>query len=262
MKDPLDKASLTRTGRELGHTFVVKEVTGSTNDDLRGMAEKGAAHGTAVIADRQETGRGRLGRKWSAPSGSGVLMSVLLRPGPDEAWSPGLVTLAAGAAAAAAVRNLCGIEAMIKWPNDVRVHGKKLAGILAEAGGRGKLDYVVLGIGINVNLAEDETPEEIRRIATSISMETGKDYTRSSLVHAFLDELEALIDPVRRGDSGPVLSSWKSMAEVVGKRVKAEVPGGTFFGRALGVREDGALLILEEPGGGERAVIAGDVTII
>jgi BirA family biotin operon repressor/biotin-[acetyl-CoA-carboxylase] ligase len=259
LDDPLDPEELARPGAGIGHTVIVKQRTGSTNDDAKELAEKGASHGTVVVAEEQERGRGRLDRTWHSPPGVNLLFSVILRPGlePERA---GLITIAAGVAAAEAVRGLCGLETRIKWPNDVRIKGRKLAGILAEAESR--MSYVVLGMGINVNLEPSRMPDEIKDTAASILAETKKRFKRAEVFRAVMEELERVLGLVERNDTQKVIESWMELSEAMGRKVKAKTPAETHVGTAVGVREDGALLIRDSETSRDIAVIAGDVTII
>ncbi len=257
--DRLIASELVRPGAKIAHAVVVKQKTGSTNDDARELAEHGAAAGAVVIAEEQETGRGRLGRAWHSPAGVNLMFSVLLRPAlPAE--KVGLVTIAAGVALARAVRGICGLDARIKWPNDVRVSGKKLAGILAESGPA--LEYVVLGVGLNVNLSAEALPMEIRPIATSLLIETGREWRRAEVFIRAMRELESVMAELDSGDSAGVISAWRGLAEAMGARVRAETPGGVFTGTAIGIRESGALVITDEASGQEREIVAGDVILI
>ncbi len=260
MDDRLISEQLVRPGSGLGHTVVVKESTGSTNDDALALAAAGAAHGTVVVAERQTKGRGRLGRRWQSPAGN-LFFSVILREG-LEPEAVGLVMIAAGVAVARALIKNYSILAKLKWPNDVRAFGKKLCGILAEGGGQGQLDYVVLGIGLNVNMRSEDLPPPIKEIASSIAEETGKERPRAEVLGQVLDELELALADLARGDYETVLAQWMALDEIIGKQVRAETPAGIFRGQARGIRRDGALLVKDDESGRERAVVAGDVVIV
>ncbi len=255
--DELLADELSRPGSRLGHTVVVKERTGSTNDDARRLADSGASHGAVVIAEEQEKGRGRLGRTWHSPAGKNLLFSIILREG-VSAGGTGMITLAAGVAAAEAIRAICRVPAMIKWPNDVRIRGRKVTGVLAEAGPG--MEYVILGTGMNVNLAAGDLPADLLDSATSLYMETGEQVQRAGLFKALMINLESMMELVADGNSQKVIERWKELSEAMGKTVRAETPAGIFTGVAESVREDGALVMRAD--GLERAVVAGDVTII
>ena len=240
--------------------LVLKAETGSTMDDARELAREGAASGTLVLADTQAGGRGRMGRSWVSPAGVNLYFSMIVRPRIEPAKFS-MITIAAGAALAEALADLAGIDARIKWPNDIRAGRKKLCGILAEAGGNEALEWVVVGAGINVNIEQDSLPHEIRHIATSLLAETGRKWPRARVFEkavAALDEAAGFLDA---GQEAEIISRWKARAEAMGKRVRVDAPGESFEGRALGIRPDGAFLV-EDLSGHERAVTAGDVILI
>lgn len=217
-------------------------VTGSTNDDLRRLAQAGAEHGTAVLADAQTRGRGRLGRRWECPPGANVFLSVLLRtPLPPER-AP-LLTLAAAVATAEA----CGPAYRIKWPNDVLApDGRKVAGILAEAEWQaGELAFVVLGVGVNV-AAAPPLPT-----ATCLAAD-GVPRDRDAVAIAVRDGILAQADRLAR-DPAAVLADWRARSATLGKQVRV----GEVSGLAVDVDEAGALLVRDEIG--LRRVLAGDV---
>jgi len=258
--EKLDREKLLRPGARLGHDVVIKDVTGSTNDDAMELAKDGAPHGLVVIADRQDKGRGRLGRKWLSPPGAGLYFSVILKDGLPP--SPGLVTLAAGVAVAKALGQCSGLPARIKWPNDVRIGGKKISGILAEASGDGAVEQVILGIGVNINLAAADMVDDIKQIATSLSIETGREFDRAEVFKTMLDKLESAYDLLFVDGGKELLDEWKGLAEAMGARVKVDGPAGVFTGRVVGVTQSGALLVDDEDGGRRREVVAGDVIIL
>jgi len=244
---------LIRPGCRLGHAVTVTPLTGSTNDDARVLAVAGAAEGVAVLAEEQSAGRGRLDRRWLSDPGCNLLFSVILRPARLD--RPGLITLAAGVGLCAALR-AAGVDAKIKWPNDLRARGKKLAGILCEAGCGPGGDFVVLGIGLNVNQATF-APE---LAATSCSAELGRAVPRAPLFRRALAEMEAAL-ALAESDPPALLAAWLDRAECRGRRVRAETPAGVVEGLAVGVRDDGALLVRDDAGE-ERVVVAGDVVIL
>ncbi len=254
MDDPLSEDLLCRPGCILGHKVIVKQETYSTNDDAHELGRTTAPFGTVVTAEFQTKGRGRLSRSWHSPAGKNLLFSVLLSV--DAArQGPGLLTLAAGIAVARALLAR-GVDSAIKWPNDVRTRGCKLAGILCEATEK----YLVAGIGINVNQTAEEMPAELAATATSLFMETGKNWDRPALFKDVLALLEQELIKIEQGRQNKVLETWMEFSEVSGKRVRAHTPGGVIEGLACGVRPDGALLI--RTGNGEQAVMAGDVEVL
>ncbi len=261
MYDYLDPRAMARPGAALSHTVIVKESTGSTNDDAAALAREGALHGTVAAAELQHGGRGRLGRKWISPAGRNLLFSVVLRD-PAASAPPGLLTVAAGVAAASALARIAEVDPAIKWPNDVKIGGRKVCGILAEAGGSGRVDYVILGIGINVNLARGEMDPEIRGIATSLLIETGETRPREAVFVSVMEELEEALSLAAKDGAEELIERWKNRSEAVGKRVRVEAPGGGFEGVASGLRGDGALLVIEDGRSAATPVMAGDVIVI
>ncbi len=177
---PLNEASLKKhlAGKFVGHTLYYYEETGSTNDEAFLLGVKGAPEGTALIAERQNAGKGRMQRTWHSPPGANIYTSVLLRPHFSPNHAP-QISLAAGVAVADTLEPFCPGAVSLKWPNDVQIRGKKVCGILTQmktAGGA--VDFVVVGIGVNVNWKREEFPEDIREMATSVSMEAGREISR------------------------------------------------------------------------------------
>jgi len=226
--------------------------TGSTNADLVAAARAGAAAGTVLVAHHQTGGRGRLDRTWEAPPGSSVLMSLLLRPDGGAADVHRIVQ-AVGVAVVRAVGALTGVAASLKWPNDVLVGERKLAGILAEGVWEGdRLDALVVGVGIN-RAWPRPLPEHLAGSMIDLLEAAGTEVDAGSLVDAVLTGLDHL-------DAHPeeLDPAYRAALSTLGRDVRVEVAGGEVVGRAVDVDEHGAL-VLELPGGGRRAVLAGDV---
>jgi BirA family biotin operon repressor/biotin-[acetyl-CoA-carboxylase] ligase len=228
----------------------------STNDRARELAAEGAEN-VAVVADEQTGGRGRLDREWVAPSG-GVWLSLLTRPTAPPARAP-LFTLAAAVATVDACRE-AGVEARIKWPNDVLVTGdadrsgrggRKLAGILTEMEGEAdRVSWLVVGVGINADI----DPRGLPAGATSLRAETGADVDRRRVATAFLERFATLAETADRSDR--ILSAWRERASTLGRRVRVETPSGPVTGTAVDVESPGALVIDTDEG--TRRVHAGD----
>ncbi len=219
----------------------------STNRYLLDEAARGAAEGMVAVADEQSAGRGRLGRSWVAPPGASLLVSVLLRPdGPRDRWS--LVTIATALAAADAVAAETGIAARLKWPNDLVVADRKLAGILAEAEPGGGL---VVGMGINVHW--DALPPDLAEIATACNLCGGRPVTREQLLVTWLTGLDRRLDALNG-----VVREAEQRSATVGRRVRVEMPGETFEAVAVGLDTDGHLRVVRDDGRDE-AIAAGDV---
>ena len=231
----------------------------STNRYLKELAAKDARPGTVIIANRQSAGRGRLGRKFFSPEEKGIYMSILLRPDiPLERAV--LITSMAAVAVARAIERVSGIEAKIKWVNDIFLKGKKVCGILTEAGidaESGKFSYAVLGIGVNVG--EMEFPEELRDIATSVSNECGFVISKENLIDEILLELERWYATL---SDGGFLEESRKRSILLGKEILVldeTAPGGSYPAKAVDINELGNLVIERN---GERVVLnSGEVSI-
>jgi len=222
---------------------------GSTNDVAGVLAERNVAEGLVVIADRQTAGRGRLGRSWASPPGAGIYVSVVLRP---SARAAGLLTLAAGIAVAEGIGSATGLEVQVKWPNDVYVGERKLAGILAE----GATSHVVLGIGINVLPAA--YPRDVAIRATSIEAELGRRVDRGLVLAECLTALASRYRELEQGSGRLVLDAWRSRAApMMGRRVEWESAGTRQTGLAEDIDDDGALIV--KVGAGTLRIRSGEV---
>jgi BirA family biotin operon repressor/biotin-[acetyl-CoA-carboxylase] ligase len=219
---------------------------GSTNDVAAAQAEQGAAEGLVVLAERQTAGRGRHGRTWESPRGGGLYFSVLLRPGP--AAVP-LLTIAAGVAIADGIRDATGFLAVLKWPNDVCARptgadraGRKLAGILAEAGQSAGSSHAILGVGINVRAAEYPPPVSAR--ATSLEVELGRPVDAGELLARCLVALRARYDGLRAGRAAELLQAWRAYAQPLMEHpVEWNGRDGVERGVVQGIDDSGALVV-------------------
>jgi len=231
---------------------------GSTNDVALSLAAAGAAEGTAVLADQQRTGRGRLGRTWFSPPGAGMYLSVIVRPGNADWLS--LTTLAAGVAVARAVTSVSALPIGLKWPNDLVIGRpwRKVGGVLCESAGSGtEIEAVVVGIGVNLELAA--TPPELADVATSIEAELGRPVERSRLVVEVLAELRAILNRLRDGQRSAVCDEWRRFGRpgLGGARVRWDEQGIERSGVARDLDDTGALLV--ESAGRVERLIAGEV---
>lgn len=243
-------------GRPAVH--LLKE-TDSTNLQAKAMAAQGAAEGTLVVADTQTQGRGRRGRTWHSPSKRNIYASLILRPQMSPSQAP-QITLMTAVALARTLRISADLDAKIKWPNDVMVGGKKIAGILTEiSADMDVVDYVVVGFGINVNTRQNEVPVEIAPIATSIILEKGVQTARSRLLCDLLEHYEAAYDLLNEQGFGPVMQQWRSMTDIIGQRVYVDVMETRHTGVVETVDDDG-VLILRKDDGETRRIFSGDVT--
>jgi BirA family biotin operon repressor/biotin-[acetyl-CoA-carboxylase] ligase len=225
--------------------------TGSTNADALALAREGAPEGVVLVADHQTAGRGRLGRSWQAPPGSSLLMTVLLRPPPEEAE---LVTFAAAVSMAEAVEATTGVRALLKWPNDLTVDDRKLAGVLAEADWHDDAVAVCVGIGVNCNWP-DEVPAELRDTLVALNGLTGAEVDRRALLDAFLG---ALGSRYPKPDRAALLAAWRARSATLGRRVRVDLGGDQVEGTAADVTTEGHLVV--ETASGPRTFAVGDVT--
>ncbi len=231
--------------------------TDSTNTRAKALAASGAPEGTLVIAECQTGGRGRKGREWFSPSGQGVYLSVILRPRISPAQAPRMTLVAGIAAAEMLLEGFPGLDVHIKWPNDILVGRKKVAGILTEiAGDMDEVGFVVSGMGLNVN--GRRFPRGINSIATSLSLETGGPAARAPLVRGFLEAYEEWYDTFLSSGTGPILERWKSLSRTLGSRVLVDGPEGKISGIAKDIDRDGILLVVDDQGT-VHPVFSGDV---
>jgi BirA family biotin operon repressor/biotin-[acetyl-CoA-carboxylase] ligase len=243
-----------------GYSVYLPEVD-STNKLTKELARQGAPTGLCVVADKQTAGRGRRGRNWVSPPGSGLWFSLLLRPPMAPSEVP-CFSLIAGAVVARAIRQVTGLPAMVKWPNDVLVHGGKVCGILIEMSAEVEhLNHLVVGIGVNVNLSANQWPAELRNVATSLSQESGTKVRRLPLLHAILQEMQQWYERLLSVGAGPLLEEAGELSATVGQQVKVVAVGQQpVCGLAVGIAADGALRVQISPGE-ERLFYAGDVSI-
>jgi BirA family biotin operon repressor/biotin-[acetyl-CoA-carboxylase] ligase len=264
------------TTRRLGRTLVARAEVGSTNDEAWEALAVGAPDGTVVVADAQTRGRGRAGRSWHTAPDKALALSVLLHQDCDRRQL-GVLPLAAGLAVAQALESL-GAAPVLKWPNDVLLEGRKVAGVLCEsrrvqaspgysvtppgradaaAGGR---DAAVVGVGVNVTQGREDFPPEIAETATSLAL-AGVVTDRESVAAAFLDALEALWTELQEGSRAALLAAWSARADFWGRAVTVRTPGGEVRGVARALDPDGALVLVLEDGA-ETAVLAGDLEAV
>ena len=240
-----------------GKTVHFARETDSTNLWIKRLAKEGASEGTLALAEFQSAGRGRLGRSWEVPEGTSVMMSILLRPKFEPQYAPTL-TLVMGMAVAKAVKSL-GFDVSIKWPNDVVVSHKKICGILTEMGVRdGKIDYAVIGVGINVNIRE--FPEEMADKATSLYLESGKEFDRSQIPGLVMEAYEEYYEKFAATcDLSGLKEEYESILANYNQpvRVLAKEP---YEGVARGITDGGELLV-EKTDGTIVAVSAGEVSV-
>jgi BirA family biotin operon repressor/biotin-[acetyl-CoA-carboxylase] ligase len=253
---------LARLGKTkiIGRDIRVFQETTSTNDVIEKLARDNVKEGVVVFAESQSKGRGRLGRKWISPARKGLWFSVLLRPDlrPQEATQ---LTVASATALRRAIAANTGLKAKIKWPNDILINGKKVSGILTELTAElDRVKHIILGIGVDANFTAAEFPAELRKIATSLKIETGKAITRSDLAVRILRELDDDYARVCAGRFESVADEWEEHCGTIGQPVTVQAGERKIHGRAESLDDDGALLLRTEHGTLER-VTGGDVTM-
>ncbi len=235
-----DLNSVLGTGFIAGNVYFLRSA-GSTQDLARTLVSSGAGEGTVVIAETQTMGKGRRGAGWASPPG-GLWMSVVLFPPGNT--GPAILTLAGAAAAAGAIGKAAGLKAVIKWPNDCFVNGKKAAGIIGEKSG----GAVIVGIGVNLNIAIEAFPPELRGTATSLSAEKGYEIDENIFLKELLKEFEVLYSAVSSGETEEVISRLKELSGVPGRSVSGSCGGKKVEGTAVGFGEDGSLVIRLDSG--------------
>lgn len=246
--------------RAIGTSLICVSETESTNILAYRLAEEGAAEGTVVFADSQSRGKGRLGRLWESPAGVNVYCSVVLRPPIMPIHAPQLTFLSA-VAVAEAIERVAGLTPAIKWPNDVLVNGFKVAGMLNEMSAEmERVDFMVLGIGVNINMQRGQFPGDLRHPASSLAIEAGHGIERLSFARALLESLDAHYARYCAEGYGPLRQAWLDRSAVMGRRVRVSSQEREVRGTVEGIDEIGALLVRTADGIQER-VLAGDVTV-
>ena len=245
--------------RLIGSEILVFEETASTNDVVEHLAKSGAREGLVVFAESQTRGRGRHGRAWASPRGKGLWFSVLLRPNlPIAAASR--ITVAASVAVAGALHQVCHVDVRIRWPNDVIVNGRKLAGILTELRTEANgIQLAILGIGIDVNCQREDYSGELANIATSLELETGQAHDRVALAAQVLSALdECYHTALTSFDS--IVDEWAKLCTTLGKQIVVTMAKRRIEGFAQALDSDGALLVRKDNGQIER-ILGGDLVV-
>ena len=240
----------------IGHDIHYFSEVDSTNQVAKELAEEGAPEGTIIIAEMQRRGRGRRGKKWLSPEG-GVWMTIILRPEIPPAKAP-LLTLVTGVAVARTLQTECGLDVGIKWPNDILIGDKKVCGILTEAeADKGTLDYVVVGVGIDLNVDLEEFPPELKNGATSLQQELQREIYGAEVVQKFLINFEELYEKFKDDQFPEILSQWRRLSKTIGRYVEVHKTGRNVYGEAVGITKDG-ILVLELDDGSLRKIISGE----
>lgn len=244
----------------MGRHIHFEEVVSSTQKIAHSLAGDGAEEGTIVVADQQTGGRGRLARAWYSPKQTGIWMSMILRPKIPINKTPQL-TLLTAVALIQAIEEVTGLTPEIKWPNDIMINGKKIVGILTELQAEAdRVHSVIIGVGMNVNHTLDQFPEELQAIATSIAEETGEPADRAQVIQAIMKNFEKLYTGYLIHGFKPVKLLWESYAISLNKTLIARTLQGTIRGRAIGIDDEGVLL-LETAEGKIEKIYSADIEI-
>ena len=243
----------------IGQQIECFDVIGSTNTTAMQMAEEGAPHGTLVVADRQDSGKGRRGRGWVMPAGIAIAMSIVLKPEELQPGNAPMLTLVSALAVVRAIKEQTGLDAMIKWPNDIVIGGKKVCGILTEMSTQiDYINHIVVGIGINVH--NEQFPEELSGRATSLFLESGKHFKRAALVEAVCEYFEHYDEIfMRTQDLSGFQAEYESFLVNRERQVHILDPQGEYEGKALGITLRGELLV--ETDNGIRTIDSGEVSV-
>jgi BirA family biotin operon repressor/biotin-[acetyl-CoA-carboxylase] ligase len=245
----------------VGKSVVSFDSTPSTIDAASKLAQEGAREGTVVVAEAQSGGRGRLGRKWSSPGGVGIWTSIILRPLIPPRDAPKL-TLLAAVSVATVLRDQYGIDALIKWPNDVIVGNRKICGALTELmAEQDAVKYLITSFGLNVNQTRSKFPAEVRDIATSMRIESGKKLDRPEVFRCVLREFDGHYSHFRNHGSDDILDHWRRLSGTLGNRVMIQLRDEQIEGVAIDVDDDGSLIV-DLGDGTTRSIAYGDVTIL
>lgn len=243
-----------------GHIIYSRD-TKSTNEDAFLLALQGAGEGVAVLADSQSKGRGRYGRSWHSPPGKNIYLSVILRPpiGLDEASR---IPILAGVAAAETIEYFCTGNVFLKWPNDVFMDNKKVCGILTQLkAAEHQIHFIVLGIGINVNIKAEEFPDELKASATSMLVQNGAFLKREDVIIIFFEKLAKWYKKLLKKGFEDIQSAWLKKTDMIGKKVIINCLGEMISGSAQGIDNRGSLILVNDQNE-TLTVCAGDATMV
>ncbi|MBE1554134.1 biotin--[acetyl-CoA-carboxylase] ligase [Sporosarcina limicola] len=248
------------TTKNYGKYIRYFETCSSTQIIAHEEAQNGALDGTVIISEEQTAGKGRMARPWSSVSGKGIWMSIIIRPTLTPQQAPQM-TLVAAVAVTRAIQEMTGIDADIKWPNDILIGGKKITGILTELqSDPDQVKAIILGIGMNVNQDEEDFPDELHAIATSLKRVVGNPIDRAQLIAKILGFLELYTEMYEKHGFGPIKILWEGFSNTTGKRIRAVMLNETIVGTALGISNEG-VLELKLDDGSIRGIYSADITI-
>ncbi|GBD96439.1 bifunctional ligase/repressor BirA [bacterium BMS3Abin06] len=257
-----EKAGSIFKGGIIGREIIFFESVPSTNDKAFEIGQqKENPEGIVVIADSQTCGKGRLGRRWISPPGVNLYFTVLLKP-PFPLKESFILALAAAVAATTAIRKYTGLDARIKWPNDILINNRKSCGILTEMkSGKDRINLMAVGIGVNVNMLPDAFTDDIKPFTTSLKIESGLSFERDKLLREILAELEKAYKNLLTGNKRALINDWLRLNCTIGNEISVQSRTGIISGIAAGINDNGELLVRPSSGEIER-VSAGDVTIL
>lgn len=254
-----DELQVEIRGLRLGTPLYTYGRLGSTNEVAARLANDGAPEGTLVTAEEQIRGKGRQGHRWHSPPGVGIWMSVVLRPQISAIQAGGLPLLAA-LAVTTAIREITGVSARIKWPNDVIMDGRKVSGILGESAVEGtRVRYAILGVGINVNLNHDDVPKNLQNIAGSLQMATGRKWPRVAVAGKVLGSLERLYDEYCQTGFSCMMDMFRECTDLIGRTVRLQRHGESIVGTVIDLSPEGALILATAAG--TRHVQVGEASL-
>lgn len=257
-----DEIKLNLKTRYLGKEIISYKKVDSTNTSAYELAEHGLTEGAVIFADEQARGKGRHGRTWQSVPGCGIYMSCVLRPhmAPNEIPK---ITLVAAVAVAKAIRGYTGLNAVIKWPNDILINGKKVCGILTEMKAeQDMIDFIILGIGVNVNTKAKDLPKGASSLKEELHhIKDGENISRVELAKKMLETLEEYYNTLKKKGSGSIIEEWKEYSVMLGSRVKVALPNRTFEADVYNIDPDGALVVRLDSGVLEK-ISSGDVVMV
>lgn len=241
--------------------LVILEKTDSTNIQARKLAEQEAPEGSIIIAEDQTHGRGRKDRHWFSMAEKSIMMSMILRPDLPPEKAP-RITLLAAVALARTLIDLTDLEIKIKWPNDILVNGRKLAGISTGLStDMDRVNYIILGLGMNIHTEQNDFPEELQSIATSIFIESGRVFSRIIIIKEFLNQFEKIYYLMRDKGFEPILSQWKELSGIIGKHICVDLPDGPVSGTVHDIDGDGVLM-LQDKNRQIHRILSGDISLL
>ncbi|MCS7163834.1 MAG: biotin--[acetyl-CoA-carboxylase] ligase [Thermodesulfovibrio sp.] len=246
---------------EIGKEILVYDEVESTNSKANELLNLGYPSGTVIIADTQTKGKGRLGRKWISPPGKNIYMSIALQPNIPPKYST-LLTLTSAVACTTALRRNTDVPVMIKWPNDMLVNDKKIGGILTEMKIEGeKIKSAIVGIGINLNMTEEDIPEDIKDIASSLRIYKGEDFPRNIIIVEIIKEFDRWYQLLEKNQRKTIIDRWMQLSDTIGRQVKIVLSDKELIAIAEAIDEEGRLIVKLQDGTYEK-ISAGDVTLL